>query len=131
MLTIILTLLVVQSVLTAVHLGAANEDAEYFQKAIFKTLKAKNGQFRSDVIIHSYWSPYKDLIYELPKGRVMERFCFKSNIGETSYFSKENYGYFAKQNLYVNGKELYTIFPIKKKCLSQKLDKSKVPHLIR
>lgn len=113
---IILSLLLVQIVLP----NASANDDEYFQKSIFRALKEKNGQFKSEMRIVEY--DYGHRCSSIVTNDHEEKFSFKTNIGAFRIYQL-GYFRFREHSLYVNGTEIYTYSNKSSYCYSETLDK--------
>lgn len=99
--------------------GASADDDEYFQKAIFRVLKEKNGQFDSSLNMTRI--RYGHRSSEISKGDLEEKFCFKTNTGWYGKYMLYYDGGF-EQYLYINETELYNYNDARRRCRSYKLD---------
>lgn len=122
-------------VLLACQTVLASADDDYFKKAVFRALKAKDGQFSSQVN-YVVLSSKRGLTRNYTYG-VEEKHSFKLNTGNVKegrffYFMRSNESAIPwSEVIYINGSEFYDISLEIKGCFSRPFDNFTIMHEVR
>lgn len=113
-------------------LGSADDD--YFKKAVFPALMAKDGQFSSHVkfsVLASLRGLTRNYTYQLE-----ERHSFAMNTGKVRerkffHFMRSNESVPSEDVIYINGTEFYGVALDMRSCFSSPLDNYTLKHEVR